>query len=119
MYIMLKYLLLCSVVYGFFHNNILPRTNYIGKMFMKDLDSPQRKYHISPMMYEQSLSRLNSKNSTIQDNSVLGFDNFEENKELNIKNYIKKNRKYPLSPKLFEESIRRMSNITNKKEYDE
>ena len=119
MYIMLKYLLLCSVVYGFFHNNILPRTNYIGKMFMKDLDSPQRKYHISPMMYEQSLSRLNSKNSTIQDNSILGFDNFEENKELNIKNYIKKNRKYPLSPKLFEESIRRMSNITNKKEYDE
>ena len=133
---------------------------------MKELYSPQRKYHISPMMYEQYLSRLNiyfkgmptgrsfeeyrkgravegdntfsPKNSTIQDNSILGIDDFEENNEINIKNYIKKNRKYPLSPKLFEESVRRMnnrkyplsqkifeesvrhmSNITNKTEYEE
>ena len=138
MCILLKYLLLCSVVYGFFHNNILPRTNYIGKKFMKELYSPQRKYHISPMMYEQYLSSLNiyfkgmptgrsfeeyrkgravegdntfsPKNSTIQDNSILGIDDFEENNEINIKNYIKKYRKYPLSPKLFEESVRRMNN---------
>jgi cell division protease FtsH len=55
----------------------------LNKKLQEKLD---HKYPVSKKYYEDQLSRLNSRNNTIRDESILGFDSYMQEKEENEEN---------------------------------